>query len=235
MRIEVDDLSRPEAPREIGFMPTDGMGPHRIWYVGGRYAYLSIHFADFSDHVLAFELTSVLLVIAVVGTVLPSQAKSLIADDTIREGFLWNPTDAGYAMVAVAITGIAGPGGAVIGFGGRVLDKSEPKYLNSPETPVFSKGRELYGLFEARTGLRQRGYALVVEGPYRFTRNPIYIGFVLVYLGFAIVLTSIWLLLLLIPVLFILQRGVVEREEAYLAGKFGEAYWKYQARVPRWL
>ena len=54
--------------------------------------------------------------------------------------------------------------GDVIGFGGRVLDRGEPKYLNSPETPVFSKGRELYGLFEARTGLRQRGYALVVEG-----------------------------------------------------------------------
>ena len=54
--------------------------------------------------------------------------------------------------------------GAVIGFGGRVLDRGEPKYLNSPETPVFSKGRELYGLFEARTAIRQRGYALVVEG-----------------------------------------------------------------------
>ena len=54
--------------------------------------------------------------------------------------------------------------GPVIGFGGRVLDRGEPKYLNSPETPVFSKGRELYGLFEARTAIRQRGYALVVEG-----------------------------------------------------------------------
>ena len=54
--------------------------------------------------------------------------------------------------------------GEVIGFGGRVLDKGEPKYLNSPETPVFHKGRELYGLYEARTGLRERGYALVTEG-----------------------------------------------------------------------
>jgi DNA primase len=54
--------------------------------------------------------------------------------------------------------------GEVIGFGGRVLDRGEPKYLNSPETPLFSKGRELYGLFEARQGLRERGYALVVEG-----------------------------------------------------------------------
>ena len=54
--------------------------------------------------------------------------------------------------------------GDVIGFGGRVLDRGEPKYLNSPETPVFSKGRELYGLFEGRASIRQRGYALVVEG-----------------------------------------------------------------------
>jgi len=54
--------------------------------------------------------------------------------------------------------------GSVIGFGGRVLDRGEPKYLNSPETPVFIKGRELYGLFEGRTEIRQRGYALVVEG-----------------------------------------------------------------------
>ncbi|HEX2010707.1 MAG TPA: DNA primase [Roseateles sp.] len=54
--------------------------------------------------------------------------------------------------------------GEHIGFGGRILDKGEPKYLNSPETPVFHKGRELYGLYEGRQGLRQRGYALVVEG-----------------------------------------------------------------------
>ena len=54
--------------------------------------------------------------------------------------------------------------GEVIGFGGRVLDDSKPKYMNSPETPVFSKGRELYGLFEARQAIRERGYALVVEG-----------------------------------------------------------------------
>ena len=54
--------------------------------------------------------------------------------------------------------------GEVMGFGGRVLDQGEPKYLNSPETPVFSKGRELYGLFEARQALRAKGYALVVEG-----------------------------------------------------------------------
>ena len=54
--------------------------------------------------------------------------------------------------------------GQVMGFGGRVLDDSKPKYMNSPETPVFSKGRELYGLFEARQALREKGFVLVVEG-----------------------------------------------------------------------
>ena len=54
--------------------------------------------------------------------------------------------------------------GEVIGFGGRVLDTGEPKYLNSPETAVFVKGQELYGLHEARGAIRERGYALVVEG-----------------------------------------------------------------------
>ncbi len=54
--------------------------------------------------------------------------------------------------------------GECIGFGGRVLGDEKPKYLNSPETSVFSKGRELYGLFEARTALREHGYALVTEG-----------------------------------------------------------------------
>ncbi|MDP3289992.1 MAG: DNA primase, partial [Methyloversatilis sp.] len=52
----------------------------------------------------------------------------------------------------------------VIGFGGRVLDKGDPKYLNSPETPLFSKGRELYGLTQARTAIRDDGFVLVVEG-----------------------------------------------------------------------
>ncbi|QJQ05754.1 DNA primase [Undibacterium piscinae] len=54
--------------------------------------------------------------------------------------------------------------GQVIGFGGRILDQGEPKYLNSPETPLFQKGYELYGLFEARQAIRDAGYVLVTEG-----------------------------------------------------------------------
>jgi DNA primase len=54
--------------------------------------------------------------------------------------------------------------GECIGFGGRVLGDEKPKYLNSPETPVFSKGRELYGLYEARNAVREAGFVLVTEG-----------------------------------------------------------------------
>jgi DNA primase len=54
--------------------------------------------------------------------------------------------------------------GRLIGFGGRVLDQGEPKYLNSPETPLFHKGRELYGLYRARDALKRTGRGLVVEG-----------------------------------------------------------------------
>ncbi len=59
---------------------------------------------------------------------------------------------------------IRNPRGQVLGFGGRVLGSGEPKYLNSPETPVFSKGRELYGLFEAREAIRREDCVIVVEG-----------------------------------------------------------------------
>jgi len=54
--------------------------------------------------------------------------------------------------------------GEIVGFGGRIIGKGEPKYLNSPETPVFSKGNELYGLFEARSAIRTEGCVIVVEG-----------------------------------------------------------------------
>lgn len=54
--------------------------------------------------------------------------------------------------------------GKLVGFGGRIIGKGEPKYLNSPETPLFSKGRELYGLWESRAGIRREDCVLVVEG-----------------------------------------------------------------------
>ncbi len=54
--------------------------------------------------------------------------------------------------------------GVIVGFGGRIIDQGEPKYLNSPETPLFEKGRELYGLFQARAAIRDAEKVIVVEG-----------------------------------------------------------------------
>lgn len=76
---------------------------------------------------------------------------------------------------------------------------------------------------------------LVKEGIYKVTRNPIYIGLILIYFGLCLVLTSIWMLLLLVPATIILHRGVVKREEDYLSWKFGDAYRSYVSQVPRWL
>lgn len=76
--------------------------------------------------------------------------------------------------------------------------------------------------------------ALVVTGPYRFTRNPIYIGMTLAYLGAGLLTDSLWVLLLVLPVLGVMHYGVVLREEAYLTAKFGDAYRRYTRAVRRW-
>ncbi|MEM8573480.1 MAG: isoprenylcysteine carboxylmethyltransferase family protein [Pseudomonadota bacterium] len=76
---------------------------------------------------------------------------------------------------------------------------------------------------------------LVRDGAYRVTRNPIYIGLILIYFGLCLVLTSVWMLILIIPIVIILHRGVVKREEDYLSWKFGDAYQRYMTQVPRWL
>jgi protein-S-isoprenylcysteine O-methyltransferase Ste14 len=77
--------------------------------------------------------------------------------------------------------------------------------------------------------------AFVTDGPYRFTRNPMYLGWVLVYLGAAILANALWPLLVLPIVVIVVRRRVIAREEAYLERRFGGAYRAYRARVRRWL
>lgn len=77
--------------------------------------------------------------------------------------------------------------------------------------------------------------ALVVRGPYRFTRNPMYVGFALLYLGMALLVNSVWPLALFPVMIVLLEKLVIVREEAYLEAKFGEAYRAYRARVRRWI
>lgn len=76
---------------------------------------------------------------------------------------------------------------------------------------------------------------IVTNGPYRFTRNPMYTGLTLVYIGVSLYMNSAWPLLALPIVLALLVRLVVRREEAYLRGAFPDEYAAYQTRVRRWL
>lgn len=76
---------------------------------------------------------------------------------------------------------------------------------------------------------------LVTEGPFRHTRNPIYLGDLLVYVGVALVAGTWWPIVLLPVPLLVMERFVIAREEAYLGDRFGEAYAAYCARVRRWV
>jgi protein-S-isoprenylcysteine O-methyltransferase Ste14 len=77
--------------------------------------------------------------------------------------------------------------------------------------------------------------ALVVDGIYRRSRNPLYLGLILVYLGLGVAAGSLWAIGLLVPLLWVINVGVVKREERYLERKFGDAYRAYKARVRRWI
>jgi len=77
--------------------------------------------------------------------------------------------------------------------------------------------------------------ALVIWGPYRFTRNPMYVGMTMLYLGGTLLLNDPWPLAFLPVVIALVQRYVIAREEAYLERKFGDAYRAYRARVRRWI
>lgn len=89
----------------------------------------------------------------------------------------------------------------------------------------------------ARTHLdvRKPAVALVTTGPYRFSRNPMYLAAVLLYAGAALWLDKPWTLAALVPCLLVMEFGVIRREERYLDGKFGERYRAYRASVRRWI
>jgi protein-S-isoprenylcysteine O-methyltransferase Ste14 len=76
--------------------------------------------------------------------------------------------------------------------------------------------------------------ALVQHGPFQYTRNPIYLGLTAAYIGSALAARSTLPFALLPAVLWLMNAGVIEREERYLERKFGEAYANYKKRVPRW-
>ncbi len=76
---------------------------------------------------------------------------------------------------------------------------------------------------------------LVTSGVYQYTRNPMYLGLTLLQIGIGLALNNIWLLLILVPTLFIMTTQVIQREETFLKAEFGQAYLEYKAKVRRWL
>jgi protein-S-isoprenylcysteine O-methyltransferase Ste14 len=77
--------------------------------------------------------------------------------------------------------------------------------------------------------------ALVTSGPYRFTRNPMYLGMAFLYVAFAFGFGVMWAMALLPVVILVVDRFVIAREEPYLERKFGQRYRDYKARVRRWI
>jgi protein-S-isoprenylcysteine O-methyltransferase Ste14 len=77
--------------------------------------------------------------------------------------------------------------------------------------------------------------ALALAGPYRFTRNPMYLGLAAAHAGIALIGNALWPLIALIPVIWLIQTQVIAREEAYLERRFGGDYQRYRTRVRRWL
>jgi protein-S-isoprenylcysteine O-methyltransferase Ste14 len=89
----------------------------------------------------------------------------------------------------------------------------------------------------AQTNLdpRKPATAIVTEGPFRFTRNPLYLSMTMIYGGISALANALPPILLLPIVLRLMRRGVIEREERYLERKFGDVYLEYKVRAPRWI
>lgn len=77
--------------------------------------------------------------------------------------------------------------------------------------------------------------AIVQDGPFRFSRNPLYLALTILYLGVCLMFNALWPLILILPLLVVVQCGIIYREERYLEAKFGDEYRNYRKRVRRWL
>lgn len=98
----------------------------------------------------------------------------------------------------------------------------------------------IWGLFtfrRARTAIypNQPARELVANGPYRFSRNPMYVGLTIMTVGIGLLADNAWMLIMLPATLFILWKLVIQKEERYLLSKFGSVYEKYQQQVRRWI
>ena len=100
--------------------------------------------------------------------------------------------------------------------------------LGKNAAPQFSKKGTTLGVSTPTT-------AIVTEGAYRYSRNPIYLGMALLHLAIGILIDSLWVMAFVIPAMIVMTYGVIVREEAYLTRKFGDAYLDYKSKVRRWI
>ena len=100
---------------------------------------------------------------------------------------------------------------------------------------VVAAGRRALLAAETNINPFKPTMSIVAAGPFRFTRNPLYLGVTLIYCGLTLVTNTWWGFVLLAPVLLLIHFGVVVREERYLERKFGDSYRQYRARVRRYL
>ncbi len=114
--------------------------------------------------------------------------------------------------IAAAVVGVAG---------WAYFDGAATRVFHSAGTSVLPFG--------------DRATTIVTDGPYRFTRNPMYVGMAVLHAALAIALSVIWALATLVVVIVVIDRMIIAREEVYLARKFGEPYRTYMTRVRRWL
>jgi len=82
---------------------------------------------------------------------------------------------------------------------------------------------------------RESTYNMVVSGPFKYSRNPMYLAFTIIYIGVTVAVNTWWLLIFLPFVLWVMHKGVILREEAYLERKFGKDYLDYKSTTNRWL
>ena len=88
---------------------------------------------------------------------------------------------------------------------------------------------------ETPIDVRKPTTAIVTDGIYRLSRNPMYVSLAVLYSGIACWVNSLWVLSLVVPVLMVVNRGVIRREERYLERKFGDEYLRYKSEVRRWI
>ena len=94
------------------------------------------------------------------------------------------------------------------------------KYFKSASTPF---------------DVRKTASSLIIDGPFRFSRNPGYVALTMLYLTLGVFLSSLWALLMALPILFVVDKFVVRKEEISLLSSFGDPYRDYQSKVRRWL